>query len=419
MSAGLFLGRAMAAWSDGESIGGGEVSTDGPASSDAALAAMARDRGPVRVAVSPALLTTVLHSGRPASHGAVPAALGEGLAVEHELPGGHRIRASIDETRVTALVDAFREAGASIAGITLAEFAWAEAVRACIGPGRALVLVGLEENAELRIVAAENGAPVGWRRFRADATDETIREGLASLAPDPRGTPVATLGAEALRGRIGTLAVDGGFDVRGSGTRLEELGFDPALVAAEYAGTGPRFVPAAVAAVARRRLRRRAALAAVAALLLVAVAGVLDILDLRREAGAIEAARASHAAEVAAALDAQIRLDAQVDAIVSLEALRAETPRWTVLLGTIADALPRTAHVTGFRATADSVYLDVQGSDVADAVESLRPIPWWTGLRTASAVQTEVAEDGSVIERLTVAAHPTWALLNERPGDRP
>lgn len=100
-------------------------------------------------------------------------------------------------------------------------------------------------------------------------------------------------------------------------------------------------------------------------------------------------------------------------AVVStLERLRETTPRWTTMLGSLADATPRDAHVRSLRASGDSVYLEVEGQDVAAIVEGLRQVPWWRGLRTVSAAEAEIGHEGLVTERVTLAGEVDWGPLN-------
>ena len=302
--------------------------------------------------------------------------------------------------------------GCSIGSITTADYAWGRAACEVSCASYAVVTVQLKEAAEIRIIAARGGRPEFWRRLPLRAGLEEITEALESVAShmgvQPQEVPVVVLGDQEFRGRVAEAAT-ASFRRPIETTRLAELGYAPAAVAAAYAGTGPRFVPPEILRRARARTRRNGVRAAALAIFLLGLAGFLDILDLQTELDTVQAARRSIDAPVSEAMTVRESIAASAAVVSTMESLRETTPRWTMMLGSLADATPRTAYVRSLRASRDSVYIEVEGRDVAAVVEGLRAAPSWRGLRTVSPAVTEVGQDGSVTERVMLAGEVDWA----------
>jgi hypothetical protein len=308
-----------------------------------------------------------------------------------------------------------------VESITPSDFAWGEAVRAVTGEADALAAVQLPDSGEARLYAVHRGEPALWRRLPLEADATELARALAGIARhlpgDAPSTGVVALGDPDFRARVEAAALSLGCTLPPPTAVLTDLDHEPMAVAAAFAGTGPRFVLPEVVAQSKARTRRRGIVAAAAAFILLGLTGLLDTLDVLSEIDRVRAARQAVAAHVSDAVDAQEEAAHLSETVATLEGLRATTPRWTAILGALAGGLPRSAYARSLRAVGDSVYVELESDDVAAAVEGLRGISWWTGLRTVSAVETEVGEDGGVTERLTVAAFLTWEPLNA-PGSQ-
>lgn len=331
--------------------------------------------------------------------------------------------ATCSATFLKAVLDAAEASDCRIVSITSADHAWSAAACTVTGADDAVVAVELREAGEIRLIAAADGVPVVWRRLPLQVDGQSLAQALDSvvdhLAPGTVGVPLVALGDDGFRTRLDAATRGSSRADSFHGERTAELNHDPAAVAATFAGTGPRFVPEGIVRRARARTRRRGLIGAAVAVVALASAGLLDVLDLRSELDEVRSARRAIAASVEEAMDARDAVVESAATLSTLERLRATTPRWTAMLAMMAEALPRTAHVRALRTVGDSVYVELEGRDVAAAVDGLREIPWWRGLRTTSAVETEVEEAGVVTERVTVAAVVGWEALNESAGQTP
>lgn len=322
------------------------------------------------------------------------------------------------------LIDACEKSDCRLISITTADYAWAEGAKDVLGRADACVVaVQLEDATQVRLIVAHTGAPVFLRRLPLNAELESLSLAIESMVgkipSDGICPPVVALGDAEFRGRIADATKAALGTALVEPRRWEDLDYDPATVAAAFAGTGPRFVPPEVVRGAKARTRRRGLLAAAAAVICIGLAGFLDILDLRSEIDRVRAARQDVAAKVQSAMTERDHVTDLTRTLARLEARRLTTPRWTAMLGAVADATPRDAHVRALRAVDDSIYVELEGEDVLTAVESLRQIPWWRSLRTASSVATEVEDEGAITERVTVAAVVEWDPLNEAEARSP
>lgn len=381
---------------------------DGVTSAEATLAGTAPGR--VRVVLGP-----------PDVQSRVGAELAWSVSADHvhaidDLGEGTLYEASYLLSRVRDLIEACTANHSVIESVSTADYAWAEAASVASAGPDTFVAVALPEASELRLIAIHERRPLRWRRLPLESNETRIASVLQEMwehSPGARGERhVLTLGDEEVRCRVADAAHAIGWTVAAPSPRIAELNCEPLAVAAAFGGTGPRFVPPEVVARERTRTRRRGILAALAAILVIGLAGTIDALDLRSEIDTTRAARREFTAEVSDAMaigDAAANL---AETVAALETLREATPRWTAVFDALAVGLPRSATIRGLAARGDSVQLEVEGPDVAVAVEALTVIPVWTGLEAVSSVETEIGADGGIAERLTLAARVTWGPLN-------
>lgn len=337
--------------------------------------------------------------------------------------GGLRYIAECIPSFVESLIDACEKTGSELRSITSADSAWAAAGTVLAKADVCLLTVQLSEAGQLRLIVVREGKPVFLRRLPLTHDLEGVSTALESMAHYASSVevpfPVVALGDEANRARIAQATRVAGWPDPIQHERLEELNYDPLAVAAVFGGAGPRFVPPEVVSGARRVTRRRGLISLALAVALVCLAAFLDLADLQSELDAVRAARKAIDEPVAEAMAARSELAASATMVATLEELRLATPRWTAMLAALADATPPTAHLRAVRTVRDSVYVDVEGQDVAAAIEGLRRVPWWQGIRTVSPVETEVTESGVVSERATIAGEVDWEPLNFTEGQSP
>jgi hypothetical protein len=312
--------------------------------------------------------------------------------------------------------------GRLIESISHADFAWAAALSAAAGPtARGLCAVQCRRGqSHIRLIGVDGSEVVALRRLPLTVDDATLQAGVEDVA-DERGAhefACLPLGDEDFRKRIEAAASAVGLRVIASEGRLDQIGHQPEVVAAAFAGAGPRFVPPEVAAAAKSKNRRRATLSAVAASILVVLVGALDTVDARRELAAVQRARTAHLADVASLMDARVRTADLEVAATALAAARAEHPRWTLVLSSLADGVPAGTRLTSLISRDDSLFIELEGSDAAAAFEAVRAIPWLGEFRSIAPVQREIGAASKLTERLTASAVVSWAAFEASDSRR-
>lgn len=158
------------------------------------------------------------------------------------------------------------------------------------------------------------------------------------------------------------------------------------------------------------RISRFAAVTAAA--LLVMSAGV-NLWGERRELDVLRERRASHADAVRQALALQETLLGAADRVNAIAQADAAAERWSAVVAQVAGALPPDAHLTAFRAEADSVSLAGQATNAAGVFAAMRMAPGIVAVRATAPVRQEGTGD-AVVERFLLGARvdPRAALGN-------
>jgi hypothetical protein len=130
----------------------------------------------------------------------------------------------------------------------------------------------------------------------------------------------------------------------------------------------------------------------------------LLLVDARRELARVAAARA----EIRAAVDQRLAVAAARDAAreraTVLRVAERAAPRWSGVLATLGEHLPLDAHLTGFRAVGDTVFLGGDAESAAGVFAALRSMPGLAEVRAEAPIRRETAADGVVVERFALVA---------------
>jgi Tfp pilus assembly protein PilN len=324
------------------------------------------------------------------------------------------------EPAVLRDLEAFaRDHAIVIESVTPADFAWVAAtLELDSGSGRQVCAIHVPGiTPHIRLLAIADGVLVAMRRLPAGAHGPILSSALRSLAMvDDGGQPTmaVALGDLGFRERVGEAAAEVGLNMGQPSKVVVELEFSPERVAAAFAGVGPRFVPTDVVRAAQARNGRGAAAAGIMAVLLLIVTATVYTLDLRRELAATALARTAYAGALSEMLDQRGTLERLTEVAQNLDNRRRGTPRWTLLLTSLAEELPDGARLVSLRAGADSVHLDIAAPDAAAAFEAVRSIPWLTGFQATAPVQREVGAVSELTERISASASVSWVDLNGR-----
>jgi hypothetical protein len=279
---------------------------------------------------------------------------------------------------IEALYAAATASGWRIAAVVPAAAAW------CAGaaqeqPGlRAGAVVEVDCGDHIEILAMERGAPVAVRRVARGVDASQAVAGLRELLGGD-----APVGSSTAPGR------------------------DPAVTAAFFASRAisPELAPATEHAARRGSARRLTIRLATAAAALLIASAAFELWGAHREIAAIDARRAALHRDVAAALRARDAVNALDTRLTTLSSLERTSPRWSAALFTVAEHLPRDAHISVMRGAADSLVLEGEAQTAAGVFESIRGAPGVRAVRADAPIRQETRESGATVERFTLAAH--------------
>ena len=291
----------------------------------------------------------------------VPQALGTALA-----PEGGLIVATAPLAVVEGIEQATAAMGWHLAGIRPAEAAWAVAGEA-ESPGVERVVVALADRVE--VLQAQRGSVTAVRRIPNVLADAKCR---AQLTQEP--STVTLVSPEALAAAF-----------------ADRTG-NPAIVSAARWEGGRLGV---------RRLTRR--FAAAACVLLLLSAGV-QWWGAERALAMLRAERAADAPDVAEALGRRQEVARLREQYALLRPDGPGARRWSQVLSVVADRLPRTAYLTVFRGTGDSLALEGVAREAGPVLDALREAPSVAALRATAPIRRETRNDGTAVERFALGA---------------
>ncbi|HWL39484.1 MAG TPA: PilN domain-containing protein [Gemmatimonadaceae bacterium] len=304
---------------------------------------------------------------------------------------------------VEAIERAVEAVGCELASIESAYSSWTEAARRTwpsFSRSDAALIIYHDEVIEVIHCAA--GKPVSLRRVSVTAPRERALDaaGVYSKSGPPR--VCAMLGFREKQTLLLSGLSEGGVAVL---PPTPGTASDAAALSAKFASStdGPGLYPERIYEHARANSRRLTRIFAGAAALSLVLAAGLFLWGAKRDLGATVDQRAALRSEVTKAIDLRSDIASLESRSARVASLRANTPRWSTVLASIAEELPRDARLTRFQSQADTVVLQGVASRAASVFEALRGIPDITAIRASAPVRQEL-QDGSPVEHFTVAA---------------
>lgn len=127
-------------------------------------------------------------------------------------------------------------------------------------------------------------------------------------------------------------------------------------------------------------------------------------LDLKHETARVEAARLGLHDAVGRAMTAREAVEDLRSRLAVLRDAEATAPRWSTVLGTVAEHLPRDAYLSGFRGDQDSLGLEGTASHAIGVFEALKRAPGFAGVQARAPIRQETGDSQQTIERFSLAA---------------
>jgi len=327
---------------------------------------------------------------------------------------GHKdvLAAAATVSVVEAVRTAITSAHWLLDAIVPAHGAWIAAVSGRAAHDAAAIIA--VEGDAAHIIRLENGSPATLRRVPAAWAADVAQ--AAGTGPGH----ALVLAPREQRGALAAALTAAGWTVSGD----EKLALTAAEAAARCAGIAKlELVPPTLAAARRRRKRTLAGrMVAVAMLLVVAAAG-LELWGARRELETVRARRAAIRDIVAPLLSARDSISRLREQAGAIEALESSAPRWTRALFDLALLMPADVHVTELQTRADTVLIEATGSRAGQALQALRRAGSLTGIRMDGAVERELQDGETALERFRmravllppVSTTTTFSQSNVRP----
>jgi hypothetical protein len=180
----------------------------------------------------------------------------------------------------------------------------------------------------------------------------------------------------------------------------------PDLLAAHFAGPahGPLLQTEDAVAFERGAARRATVFVAGAAAVLLLVAAGLELWGVHRELTAVRDERARIRPQIAATLVGRNTVETAYQHLGALNSVERTSPRWSVVIAALADAMPEDAFITGLRIRGDSVVIEGLADHAARVFDALEQAPGLANVRSAAPVRRELQEEGDAKERFTIAA---------------
>ena len=293
---------------------------------------------------------------------------------------------------VEAVRAAVSAAGWRAASVTPAHAAWLAAATDRATPD-ALIAIDGDTAHIVRII---KGTAQSLRRLPAAATAEIVHA-LEEMQV-ASGARIAVFGDAPARDAVTRALGVAGFTATG-------LNASAAEAAARYADDGAMpLVPLTMLAERRDQEKRIALRLAVAAVVLVVAAAALELWGASRQLDAVRARRAEIRADVAPLLMLRDSIESLDAGVAQLDALARTTPRWTGALFDIAVLLPPEAYLTRLYATGDTLVIDAEGARAGTALQALRGAGSLRDARLLGAIERELADGSTSIERFRLSA---------------
>ena len=342
------------------------------------------------------------------------------------IPVGVKTRSAPVRTLVAAtprsiiedVLAALRDERVEVATISCAYDSWCAAVAGLVPSvrrGVAWLVVCLDD--EIDVVRCDRGVPTYVRRTPCNQNGtsrlkQILEEEFAvshSLASQDTKVKPGSGRSVALVGPRETIETTADV-IHSTGASLLTLGEDeifrsPGVLAASGAADVPssiEFVPDTLASHRRRKAARLTAGLIAAAVAVFALTAGLALWGAHRESSFIADRRAEIAAQVEQAMAQRTILLDLTDRLHTLNELERTAPRWSLLLSQLAEYLPEDAHLTAFRSTPDSLWLEGIAGRPADIVHAMENAPAFLAVRAQTPIRS--AGDGEPVEQFRMAA---------------
>ncbi len=293
--------------------------------------------------------------------------------------------------------------GCDLASLDCAYASWAGAATITwptLRRGKSAIVVCHDGVTE--IIHFDGYRPEMVRRVSADAHIDRVLDAVGIYSKGGPPLTCAILGSAERYDEWGSILSEAGIAVLPS-TPTSVLAGGTLSAMHATVGVGPGLYPERMYSASRAASQRLARQLGMIAAGLLIVSGGLLLWGVKRELSDTVAERAVIRSDVARALEVRSDiggLDARASMIATL---RSTTPRWSVVLASIAQALPNDAHLTSVQAHADTVVLEGSAARAGGVFEALQKDSDITAVHSNAPVRQQL-QDGSPVEHFTVAA---------------
>ena len=312
------------------------------------------------------------------------------------------IAAAASARLVAAIHAAAEQTGWTVDSVAPAETAWSAGARTlwpAFARDQAHVVVAHDDRTDLLHLSA--GRLTGVRRFRAGAADAAMI--ADALGPAAR---VGIAGVPAARHELSASLTQFGVRTLAPAGEAAPVADGGDLLAAQFAGESGGPVLRSDDAAARENARSTKlawTLGGIAAALLVLSAGV-ELWGVKHQLRKVREERAALRGQIAATLVGKTTLDATYRQVAALNAADRASPRWSVIIARLSEAVPQEAHLTAIRVRQDSLVVDGLGEHAARVFDALTNTQGLVDVRSAAPVRREAQDEGPALEHFTIAA---------------
>ena len=329
--------------------------------------------------------------------------------VMHRLRRSGSVVAAVAPARVvTAVLDAARAAGWSVAAVRPAHAAWIAGARAQWPElGSELAQLAILRNESTELLRLERGAIGGVRQFGGVSTrTDQVVDAVIDSAADNAPLPLLTIGPEDRRQLLAAALGERGIQLGDRAARWRAVSESPEAMAAAFAHDAAALdlLPPQAHAMRDATARRSALGLAAAAAFFLVVGAAAQLWDVRREVASIQARRAEIRGAVDGASEARATIESLRRRLIALQPLEQNATRWSAVLAEVASYLPRDAYLVDVRAAADSMVLEGVASRAAGVFDRLARAPGIAAVKPAGSIRRDVTDAGATVERFSLAA---------------
>lgn len=311
--------------------------------------------------------------------------------------------ATAASARLVAMVrTAAQQAGWAIESVAPAESAWAGGVMTAwpsFARVNAWALVAQETRTDL--LHFDAGRLVGVRRFRAGALDAAMI--VDTIGPSAR---IGIIGGASVKREL-TAALSGhGLTIQPISAEWATAAESAGSFAAHFAGRerGPVLRGEEAVVVERARAQRAAWLIAVAAVGILVISAGVELWGVHRQLRIVREERQQIRPQIASTMIGRTTVDATSRNLVALATIERESPHWSSIITTLSEAITSDAYLTAIRARKDSLIVDGLAEHASRVFDALQRSKVVDDVKSAAPVRREMQDDGTALDRFTIAA---------------